>query len=111
MPHDKTYAFSVFILKAMLINLIKDMSAATNVDAAFKMFSKNFNLSIWFSFPENRGGDYPPLLNYGAAVDPVIPEPLHRRLIHHLPAHQDGHGGGTAHHRGGAYPPQALLHG
>ena len=51
LPHDKTYAFSVFILKAMLINLMKDISAATNVDAAFKMFSKNFSLSIWFSFP------------------------------------------------------------
>lgn len=51
LPHDKTYTFSVFILKVMLINLIKDISAATNVDAAFKTFSKNFNLPIWFSFP------------------------------------------------------------
>lgn len=46
LPHDKTYAFSVFILKAMLINLMKDISAATKIDAAFKMLSKNFSLSI-----------------------------------------------------------------
>lgn len=51
LPHDKTYTFSVFILNAMPINLMKDISAATNVDAAFKTFSKNFSLSIWFSFP------------------------------------------------------------
>jgi len=49
--HDKTYTFSVFILNAMPINLMKDISAATNVDAAFKTFSKNFNLPIWFFFP------------------------------------------------------------
>ena len=45
MPHGRTYAFSLFILKAMLMNLIKDMNAAANAVTAFKMFSNNFSLS------------------------------------------------------------------
>ena len=43
--YSNNYAFSVFIAEAMLINLTKDMSAATNADAAFKMPSNNFSLS------------------------------------------------------------------
>ena len=34
----------------MPINLTNDTSAATNVEAAFKMFSMNFNLPIPVSF-------------------------------------------------------------
>ena len=47
---QKDYAFSVFMPKAMPINLTKDVSAATNVVTAFKMFSINFSLPIPVSF-------------------------------------------------------------